>query len=132
MPLREAAARLEAALETGAPPETVESARAETLLALRTLQEPLAAALPPETLPAASGEVYPAALRAACAELASALEGGSFEAQTLLQQHEALFTAAFGPRLESIRNCIGNFDFEGAAASLAAAIAANASAGPGP
>jgi two-component system sensor histidine kinase/response regulator len=124
MPLREAAARLEAALEAGETHETVASACAQTALALRTLREPLAAALPHEAGPAGAAEVDPAAVRAVCAELGAALSAGSFDAQALLLQHQPLLSAALGSRFDAVRNGVGNFDFDGAAAALTAAMTA--------
>jgi HPt (histidine-containing phosphotransfer) domain-containing protein len=124
MPLRDAAARLEHALEPGQSSPAVESAQIETMLALRCLLDPLAAALPAESEPEQAVVVDPLVLREACAALEAALTEGSFEAQHLLLQHAALLAAAFGPRVEPIRSCVGNFDFDGALQALAAALAA--------
>jgi len=130
MPLRDAAARLERALEDTSP-GSVDEARAGTVLALRSLLEPLAAALPAESVPEQPVVVDPAVLREACSALEAALTEGSFEAQELLMRHEALLRAAFGARVEPIRNCIASFDFDGALHALAAAgDAAAAEAGP--
>ena len=121
MPLREAAARLERALEAGSSPAAVDEARAETLLALRCLLEPLSAALPAASIPEQPVVVDPAVLRDACSALEVALSEGSFEAQSLFMQHEALLRAAFGARVEPIRSCVASYDFDGALHALAAA-----------
>ncbi len=129
-PLREAAARLELALESAQAPDAVESARIDTALALHDLLEPLLAALPAVVLPAAHpGTVETGSLRQACAALQAALVEGSFEAHSLLAQHDALLAAAFGERVVPIRTAVGNFDFDGALQALAAALAAADAAG---
>jgi PAS domain S-box-containing protein len=117
------AGAVEAALRRGAPAAEVAPLVEGASVTLSRLLGALAAVVPSELEPAASGPLDPEALATAIAKIEALLEQDDVEALGALDRAAPLLTAAFGDRATALRKLVRAYRWEDALAALREAAA---------
>jgi HPt (histidine-containing phosphotransfer) domain-containing protein len=116
------AAKLETAIREHQPRDAVDQLLAATDTKLSAMIVALETALPPDAAAAMKIHVDPDRLNVVCARLEALLAEDNAEAGDVMDANGDLLNAAFPGHFRNIDEAIRSYDFEGALASLRAAI----------